>query len=329
MLVDLHVHLRGTLVRETVLFLAERNAVSIPEALLADARYGWHDFTTFLKAYDLVTSVVKSAADLELITTSYLKRCAELGGGYVEFMLSPPDLARTGVPFPDQLKALGAAADRAAEEWGVRSRLIATAVRHLGPAAAVKAARMATSIQSDMLVGFGLTGDEHQHEVSEFAEAFYIARSEGLHATAHAGEHRPADTIIEAIELLGLDRVGHGIRAVESPDVLRQLAEARMPLEVCLGSNLALGLYRSVADHPVGRLADAGCTIVLGTDDPGFFGTDLAREHALALEADPGLGIETVSSNAIAAAFCDDRTKDVLVHMLECRLCSSHDTRAT
>nr|WP_211187409.1 hypothetical protein [Neoroseomonas marina] len=123
MLVDLHVHLRGTLVRETVLFLAERNAVSIPEALLADARYGWHDFTTFLKAYDLVTSVVKSAADLELITTSYLKRCAELGGGYVEFMLSPPDLARTGVPFLDQLKALGAAADRAAEEWGVRSRL--------------------------------------------------------------------------------------------------------------------------------------------------------------------------------------------------------------
>ncbi|MBR0652078.1 hypothetical protein GXW78_20645 [Roseomonas terrae] len=202
----------------------------------------------------------------------------------------------------------------------MRSRLITTAVRHLGPAAAVKAARMATSIQSGMLVGFGLTGDEHQHEVSEFAEAFQIARSEGLRATAHAGEHRPADTIIEAIELLGLDRVGHGIRAVESPHVLRQLAEARMPLEVCLGSNLALGLYRSVADHPVGRLADAGCTIVLGTDDPGFFGTDLAREHALAVEADPGLGIETVSSNAIAAAFCVDRTKDVLVQMLESRL---------
>ena len=316
MLVDLHVHLRGTLVRETVLLLAERNAVWIPESVLADARYGWHDFTSFLKAYDLITSVVKSAADLEVVTTSYLKRCAALGGVYVEFMLSPPDLVRTGIPFPEQLAALAAAADRAAEEWGVRSRLIATAVRHLGPDAAVEAARMATSIRSDMLVGFGLTGDERRHEVGEFAEAFSIARGEGLHATAHAGEHRPAETVIEAIEALGLDRVGHGIRAVESPDVMRQLAEARMPLEVCLGSNLALGLYRSVAEHPVKRLVDAGCSLVLGTDDPGFFGTDLATEYGLALEADPRLSIESVSANAIAAAFCDEPTKSSLTCML-------------
>jgi adenosine deaminase len=101
-----------------------------------------------------------------------------------------------------------------------------------------------------------------------------------------------------------------------------------MPLEVCLGSNLALGLYRSVADHPIGRLADAGCTIVLGTDDPGFFGTDLAGEHALAFEANPRLGIATVSANAIAAAFCDEHMKDVLAHMLESHLCSNHDRTA-
>jgi adenosine deaminase len=319
MLVDLHVHLRGTLVRETVLYLAERNSVSIPASILADARYGWHDFTTFLQAYDLVTSVVRSAADLEEITVSYLKRSAELGCGYVEFMLSPPDLARTGVPFPDQMKALEAASDQAAEEWGVRSRLIATAVRHLGPRAAVEAARMAISLQSDMLVGFGLTGDEHQYEVGEFAEAFHVAHCEGLRATAHAGEHRPADTIIQAIETLGLDRVGHGIRAIESPDVMRQLAGAQMPLEICIGSNLALGLYRSVAEHPIRRLADAGCTIVLGTDDPGFFSTNLAKEYSLALEADERLGIEIISANAIAAAFCDEHTKVTLTKVLENR----------
>jgi len=322
MLVDLHVHLRGTLVRETVLFLAERNAVSISESILADARYGWHDFASFLKAYDLVTSVVKTAADLEVIMTSYLRRCAAMGGGYVEFMLSPPDLARTGIPFNEQLAAMEAAADQAAEEWGVHSRLIATAVRHLGPAAAVKAARMAISIRSDMLVGFGLTGDEHRYEVGVFAEAFRIAREEGLHASAHAGEHRPAETVIEAIEALGLDRVGHGIRAAESPDVMRQLAEARMPLEICVSSNLALGLYRTVAEHPIGRLADAGCTIVLGTDDPGFFDTDLATEYRLAVEADPRLGTEKVSANAIAAAFCDERTKATLAHRLKTHPCA-------
>jgi adenosine deaminase len=319
MLVDLHVHLRGTLGRETVLALAERNAVSIPSAALAEARYGWHDFASFLKTYDLITSVVRSAADLELVTSSYLRRCAALGGGYVEFMLSPPDLARTGVPFSEQLKGFEAAAICAAEEWGVHSRLIATAVLHLGPEASVAAARMATSIRSNMLVGFGLTGDEHQHEVGEFAEAFHIARAEGLRTTAHAGEHRPAETVIEAIETLGLDRVGHGVRAAESPGVMKQLAEAQMPLEVCLGSNLALGLYASIAEHPVGRLSDAGCTIVLGTDDPGFFDTDLAKEHDLARKAHPSLGIERVSTNAIAAAFCDEPTKAVLGEMLASR----------
>ena len=175
---------------------------------------------------------------------------------------------------------------------------------------------MATSIRSDMLVGFGLTGDEHRHEVSEFAEAFRIARAEGLSTTAHAGEHRPAETVIEAIETLQLDRVGHGIRAVESPDVIRQLAEARMPLEICLSSNLALGLYPSIAQHPISRLSEAGCTVVLGTDDPGFFDTDLATEYDLALKAHPSLAVERVSGNAIAAAFCDEPTRAVLIDML-------------
>lgn len=253
--------------------------------------------------------MVRTAIDLEQVTASYLKRCSELGGCYVEFMLSPPDLARTGVPFPDQLRAVKAAADRAAEEWNVHSRLIATAVRHLGPQAAMEAARMATSVHSEILVGFGLTGDEHQYEVGEFAEAFRIARIEGLSTTAHAGEHRPAETIIEAIETLGLARVGHGVRAVESPDVMRQLADARMPLEVCLGSNLALGLYPSIFEHPIGRLADESVVIVLGTDDPGFFDTDLGREYALAQTVRPQLSSRVVSTSAIDAAFCDDRTK--------------------
>lgn len=231
-------------------------------------------------------------------------------------MLSPPDLVRTGVPFIDQLRALEAAAQRAAEEWGVHSRLIATAVRHLGPHAAVQAARLVTSVRSDVLVGFGLTGDEHQHPIGEFAEAFRIARGEGLRATAHAGEHRPAETIIEAVETLGLNRVGHGIRAIESPEVTRQLVEGRIPLEICLGSNIALGLYPSLTEHPIGKLADAGCTIVLGTDDPGFFGTDLAQEYALARTVRPNLSTRAISANAIEAAFCDDPTKAILAARL-------------
>lgn len=316
MLVDLHVHLRGTLLKETVVSLARRHAIDLPAAVIAEPRYGWHDFVSFLKTYDIVTSVVRTATDLEEVTLSYLQRCARLGCGYVEFMLSPPDLDRIGVPLVDQLKALEAANARAIEEWGIHFRLIATAVRHLGPGAAMQSARMATSVHSDLLVGFGLTGDEHQHNAGEFAEAFRIARSEGLKATAHAGEHRPAETIIEAIEVLGLDRVGHGILAIESINVTKQLAEAQMPLEISLGSNLALGLYSSAAVHPIAKLAEAGCKIVLGTDDPGFFETDLAQEYALATTAAPRLTAEAITRNSIDAAFCDERTKAVLAGRL-------------
>lgn len=316
MLVDLHVHLRGTLLRDTVISLAKRNNVSIPSSVISAARYGWHDFPSFLKSYDLITSVVKSANDLEQVATSYLQRCSVLGGSYVEFMLSPPDLARTGVPFFDQLRALQAAADRARQEWGVHSRLIATAVRHLGPLAAIEAARMATSIRSDILVGFGLTGDENKHSVGDFAEAFHIAREEGLKATAHAGEHCPAETVIEAIEILNLDRVGHGVRAVESPNVMRQIASAQIPLEVCLSSNVALGLYPTIAAHPIGRLANAGCVITLGTDDPSFFDTDLSQEYALAQTVESCLSNYMINKNAIDAAFCDGQTKAILIARL-------------
>lgn len=312
MLVDLHVHLRGTLVRETILILAERNGSGFPDA----ADYNWHDFDTFLRAYDLVTSVVKSASDLEEVACSYLRRCASVGGAYVEFMLSPPDLARTGVPFHDQLRALQSAAERAIEQWGIRFSLIATAVRHLGPDAAIQAARMATSVRSDILVGFGLTGNENLHSPSEFTEAFHIARSEGLRATAHAGEHRAAETIIEAIDALHLDRVGHGVRAIESFDVTRQLADAQIPLEICLGSNLGLGLYPSVDVHPIRRLANAGCAIVLGTDDPGFFRTDIRLEYERAEQASP-LSRYAISATAVDAAFCDDETKERLKARLQ------------
>jgi adenosine deaminase len=282
--------------------LAERNSLSFDSAIWAAKGYGWHDFTSFLRAYDQIASVIVTAQDLEEVAYDYLSRSAQLGATYVEFMLSPPDLMRVGVPFDDQLAALSAARDRALEEHGIDCRMIATAVRHLGPTVARQAALIAAGRRNDILVGFGLTGDERMFAASEFKEAFHIARSEGLRATAHAGEHLGPDTIIEAIEVLGLERVGHGIRAVESETVSRQLASAKIPLEVCLTSNLALNLYPSIDEHPVGRLAEAGCVIVLGTDDPSFFSTDIETEYRLA--ASVGLSALNITAQAKSAAFC-------------------------
>lgn len=300
-MIDLHVHLRGTLTPTLALTLAERNSMSLDAARWAAKGYGWHDFTSFLRAYDHIASVIVTARDLEEVAYDYLSRSAQLGTTYVEFMLSPPDLMRVGVAFEDQIAALSAARHRALDAHGIDCRMIATAVRHLGPTAAIEAARIAAGRRDDILVGFGLTGDERMFTASEFKEAFRIARSEGLRATAHAGEHLGPNTIIDAIEVLGLERVGHGIRAIESEAVTRQLASAKIPLEMCLTSNLALNLYPSISEHPVGRLAAAGCVIVLGTDDPSFFSTDIEREYTLA--AGVGLSALDITAQASSASF--------------------------
>lgn len=321
MYVDLHVHLRGTISCATAQKLARRNGIGSLEDLLDAPGYGWTDFKSFLHAYDRVASVVATAADIEEVTYDYLRAAAADGTGYLEFMLSTPHENRSGPAYADQIAAIDAAADRAREETGIECRIIATAVRHLGQSAALESARIAVATRSPRLVGFGLTGDEKPYELLLFQEAFAIARAEGLKTTAHAGEHLGADTILEAIEVLGLDRVGHGVSAASSPDIMRQLAAMGTPLEVCITSNLGLGVFPDLASHPVGVLADAGCVVTLGTDDPAFFGTSSSQEYALARKVSPDLLTSNrISRSAVEAAFCDEETKSGL----RARLCMMH-----
>jgi adenosine deaminase len=160
-------------------------------------------------------------------------------------------------------------------------------------------------------VGFGLAGDERQFRIEAFAQAFRVARDAGLRLTAHAGEHLGAASICEAVECLGLDRVGHGIRASEDPSVISFLAEGQIGLEICVSSNLALGLYASLADHPLPQILAAGIPVCLGTDDPGFFATSPAQEYDLVAkicQLDRS-GLERISRDAIELSFCDENTK--------------------
>ncbi len=317
MYVDLHVHLRGTIAAATAERLARRNGVPMREGTISTPGYGWYDFPSFLRVYDEVAAAIRTASDLEEVAHEHLVRIGRAGTAYVEFMLSPPHERRGGIPFAHQLAALDRAADQARELTGIECRVIATAVRHLGPDAAIDAARTAIACRSPRLVGFGLTGNELMHEAAEFRPAFAIAHSEGLKVTAHAGEHLGPETILPAIEALGLDRVGHGVRAAESPVVMAALARLGIPLEVCLSSNVALGVCSDVDQHPIAALAAAGCVVTLGTDDPAFFSTTPAREYGLARRAigDPDVDAR-ITRAAIAAAFCDKSTKARLL----CRL---------
>ncbi len=314
---DLHVHIRGTLRPEVARALATRNGYTgFGDFLDESFAYRWRDFDSFLKCYDAVAPVIQTAADLETVAADYLIRSQSEGCIYVEFMLSPPDLARTGVPFTDQIKALESARETGRRS-GVESRLIVTAVRHLGSAAAVEAAKLAATHAGGLVVGFGLTGNEFVFEASEFTEAFRIAGGAGLKRTAHAGEHLPAETIIRTIDALGLDRVGHGVRAVEDGDVLRRLAAQQIPLEICLSSNLALNLHPDLASHPIGDLMNAGCAVVLGTDDPGFFGESIALEYDLAKQRIGEARAREIARTSVRAAFCDEQTRSELSLLVE------------
>lgn len=291
--------------------------MAIREGTLRAPGYGWHDFPSFLRVYDEVAAAIRTARDIEEVTYEHLVRVGCAGTAYVEFMLSPPHERRVGISFADQLAAVDRAADRARELTGIECCVIATAVRQLGPDAAIDSAQIAIACRSPRLVGFGLTGNERMHDAADFRPAFAIARSEGLKATAHAGEHLGPETILPAIEALGLDRVGHGVRAAESQAVMAALARLGVPLEVCLTSNIALGVCSDIGEHPIAALAEAGCVLTLGTDDPGFFSTTPAREYELAKRAISDPNIEArITRAAIAAAFCDETTKARLLGRL-------------
>jgi adenosine deaminase len=202
MYLDLHVHLRGTIGPALAQRLARRRNYVLETALFDRGRYVWSEFSGFLRAYDAIAAVVQDANDLEEVAFSYLAAAAVAGTIYVEFMLSPPDLLRQGIPYSDQLGALNSAWERSRSQFGIESRLFVTCVRHLGPEAAVQVALLASSLRHPYVVGFGLTGDERQFEVADFARAFRIAKDAGLRLTAHAGEYRDARSIQETVEQL-------------------------------------------------------------------------------------------------------------------------------
>ena len=319
--IDLHVHLRGTINPAAARLIADRNRLTLPLDIFDEdhTRYSWSNFTEFLQTYDKVGSVICNAADLEWIAEKYLLESAREGVLYVEFMLSPFHLIAAGIPYEDQLSAVSAASDRARESSGIECRLIPTCVRHHGPEIALKVAELVTSYQHPIVVGFGMTGDERRYNAADFVDAFRLAKDAGLKLTAHAGEFRGAESVEESVKKLYLDRVGHGVRSIESPHVIDMLQGSRVGLEVCISSNVALGLYSSAQEHPFEQLRKAGCLVTLATDDPAYFATSPQNEYLIAANAFSlsEVDCKQITLNAIDAAFCDDETKVRLRRLLD------------
>lgn len=318
--VDLHTHLRGTIEPEIAARLASRHKVILPSALLAaNGGYRWRGFDEFLQAYDSIGHVIRAPEDLHFLAKNYLVRCAADGTIYVEFMLSPSHSAKNGIPYGEQISAVAKAISDAKSICGIEARLIVTCVRHQEPSEAIELAELIAENPHPIVVGFGLTGNELLFDVSEFSGAFMVAREVGLGLTAHTGEWAPAKSVLRSVEVLGLTRVGHGIKAAEDYKVLSDLSERGIGFEVCLSSNVALRLCSTFADHPLPKLIAAGCKVSLATDDPAYFKTSPANEYQLAADK---LGLtytrlRQITIDAINMAFCDQETKDTLLQKVE------------
>lgn len=311
---ELHCHIEGTASPELARRQAARDGVDLSNLLEGD-RYLWREFGEFLTAYDRVANLFRSEEDYAGLCFDYLSRIARAGAIYAELFVSPDHARMAGLSEEAYLSGLSEGARRAEQETGILSRFIVVGLRHLGPQAVEAAARSAASASVRFPVtGFGLAGDERMHRPADFGRAFEIARDAGLGLTAHAGEWHGPDGIRETLDALKVSRLGHGVRAIEDADLVRRIAADGIVLETCPGSNLALRVYPDATSHPLRPLQEAGCRITVNSDDPPFFGTDLAAEYAFA-RAQGFSDAErlALTRNALEAAFLDETSRKSLL----------------
>ena len=318
--VELHLHHEGAAPPDFIRQLAHEKKIDISGIFNANGGYVFEDFVHFLQTYEAATSVLQSPEDFARLTRAILEQSAANGVVYTESFLSPDFCGGGDVSaWKEYLHAIQETAEKAETDLGITLRGIVTPVRHFGPERAKKAALCAAETAGDWVVGLGMGGDEAQGHQGDFAYAFDMAREAGLRLTTHAGEFGGPESVWEAIRDLNVERIGHGVRAIEDPKLVKELAARQITLECCPGSNVVLGLYPDMASHPIARLRDAGVNVTVSTDDPPFFHTTMRREYDMLAEA---FGWEdqdfrALNATAINAAFCDEDTKTRVKKKLE------------
>lgn len=318
--VELHLHHEGAAPPAFIRQLAHEKRVDLSGIFTSDGVYDFRDFTHFLSVYEAASAVLTGPEEFRRLTLAILEESAANGVVYSETFLSP-DFCGGGDlhAWRDYLAAIQDAAAEAEAKHGIVLRGVVTCVRHFGADRAKAAALCAAETTGDWVVGFGMGGNEGVGKQGDFGWSFDCAREAGLRLTTHAGEFAGPDSVRDAVRILGVERIGHGVRAIEDPDLVHELADRGTTLEVCPGSNIVLGLYPNFAAHPIARLRDAGVKVTVSTDDPPFFHTTMRREYEMLHEAFGWAKEDFAALNATAldAAFCDDNTRDRVKKKLE------------
>lgn len=292
---ELHLHLEGSVEPRTMRELAPDLSAAEIEAM-----YHFTDFPGFLQAFKGIVERLRTPEDYALIARRMVENLARQNVRYAEVIFS------AGVVLwkKQEVMPIFSAIQEAVEGLGVEIRWIVDAIRHFGPEHVMQVAEEAAALAGKGVVAFGIGGDEARGPAEWFGDIYRFARDKGLHLTAHAGESAGPDSVWKALEI-GAERIGHGIRSIEDPVLVRHLADRAIPLEVCITSNVMTGVVSGLCEHPVRRLYDAGVPITLNTDDPGIFRTTLCAEYELAAR-DFAFGpaeLNEIAQNAFRHAF--------------------------
>jgi adenosine deaminase len=317
---ELHLHIEGTLEPKMMFELAASNGYELPFPDVASvaAAYRFRNLQSFLDIYYQGAAVLQTPQDFYALMTAYLDRAAADGVRHAEIFFDPQSHTERGVGFDVFMEGFRSAMADAGTRHAMTSGLILCFLRHLSAESAL-ATMEAAEPHLEGVIAVGLDSSEVGNPPELFAAAYTRARQLGLRAVAHAGEEGPPAYVIGALDVLGAERIDHGIRSLEDAELVERLRRDRVPLTVCPLSNVALRVVDRVADHPLPEMMEADLLVSVNSDDPAYFGGYVA-ENYFALADDLGLGeqrLARLAANSIVSSFLDEERKQLLLGELE------------
>lgn len=329
--VELHRHLEGSLRIATMLDIAQQHGVTVPPSImdlssLVQVQDGEpFTFSNFLEKFKTLRLFYRSPEVIDRITREAVEDAALDNVKYMELRFTPVALSRAErFPLNEVMDWVCATSQKAAEEFGITVRLIASVNRHESPELAEQVAWLAADRISCGMVGMDLAGNEAEFSAKPFEDIFKEAHQSGLRVTIHAGEWAGAENVREALEMLNADRIGHGVRVMDDQNVIALARERGTTFEVCITSNYQSGVVAALSAHPLTRLLQSGLNATINTDDPSVSRITLSDEFKLAAE-DLGLSIDILKERILAAAratFLPDNEREALVSQFETKLAS-------
>jgi adenosine deaminase len=309
---ELHLHIEGTLEPELIFALAERNRVSLPYRSVDELRhaYAFTDLQSFLDLYYAAMNVLRTEDDFAEMAHAYFARAREQGVVHAEVFFDPQAHTARGIAFESLIDGLWSAVRESEPRYGITSKLIMCFLRDQSAESAMATLEQALPY-GERVVGVGLDSAEVGNPPSKFARVFRRALAEGWKTVAHAGEEGPPAYVWEALDLLKVSRVDHGVRSLEDPALVARLRDERIPLTVCPLSNVKLRVFDSLREHNLGKMLDAGLVATVNSDDPAYFGGYAGDNYAAvadALELSPN-ALVTLARNSFEASFVDARTR--------------------